>query len=850
MKHTQFSWGTFSPDGRRVLSKSLDWTVRVWDAATGQLLCDPMRHPDRCAGEFSPDGTRVATACDDHAVRIWDAATGRMLLPPLWHLAPVNAMFFSRDGRHVFTAGADQTVRRWDLAAASPTGRRVPEALPAFSPDGRLLITAGRDCMWRIWDASNGAPRGAPLAGPAHGLATGEFSPDGRLFAAMGKREDGHWDAWIWEIATRQIVAGPLFKEATGNVERIAWSADGLRLAAEAGSLRGALIRVWDARAGRPVTPELQYDDPVSCLEFNPDGRSLLVAVGASENFIARPGAARVIDATTGAPRFPPIAVLGACNAARFSRNGLRLITAATGAGVLESAARWGGEARVWDATTGRPLSPPMLHAEPVRNAFFSPDGRLAVTMSDAIRLWDAATGTPFLPPIRMPLPIEEVSVSRDGRRLLADCGLNPYGGFAQLFDVATGWPITPPLRSQRNGLGSRFSPDGRQVLTKSSGADDLVFWNLEPDRRPLDDLIRLAEILGGTRVDTSGAVVPISTTELQDSYKAILGKAPSTFTATPQQLLGWHVEQALRCETAGAWDAAVKHLGRLIEDGPRVDSLAIRRNSDLVKAYRAAGRMSEAAALVQATLKLRETMLGPEHPDTFAAVHALAHDLLDSRRLAEAEPLFRWALEGYRKLQGPDGSLTLDLTKDLAALLEEGSDHVAEAESLLRTVLDRQRAQLPAESPDLAGTLAAFGLQLLKREKWAEAEALLRECVAIREKAMPENWLRFNALSMLGEALLGQWRFGEAEALLLRGYEGIKQREAEIPAAYTQLRLAEASERITRLYETTHRTEQARAWRKLHASDCADAAAMLGRESPSSNSSPEPAKGAATKPR
>ena len=53
-------------------------------------------------------------------------------------------------------------------------------------------------------------------------------------------------------------------------------------------------------------------------------------------------------------------------------------------------------------------------------------------------------------------------------------------------------------------------------------------------------------------------------------------------------------------------------------------------------------------------------------------------------RSRAEAEPLFRQALEGYRKTQGPDGALTLDLTLDLADLLDQ-TGRGAEAEPLFR---------------------------------------------------------------------------------------------------------------------------------------------------------------------
>ena len=90
----------------------------------------------------------------------------------------------------------------------------------------------------------------------------------------------------------------------------------------------------------------------------------------------------------------------------------------------------------------------------------------------------------------------------------------------------------------------------------------------------------------------------------------------------------------------------------------------------------------------------------------------------------------------------------------------------------------------------------------------------MLRECLAIREKTQPDVWLTFNTRSHLGWALLGQKKYAEAELLLLAGYEGMKKREAKIPAQ-GKVRLTEAIERLVELYDKTGAKGKAAAWRK-----------------------------------
>ncbi len=173
---------------------------------------------------------------------------------------------------------------------------------------------------------------------------------------------------------------------------------------------------------------------------------------------------------------------------------------------------------------------------------------------------------------------------------------------------------------------------------------------------------------------------------------------------------------------------------------------------------------------------------------------------------------MFRQALEGYRKLQGLDGALTVDLTMDLAQLLSQAGRFV-EAEPLLCAGIEGARKRFGAGDARTAGFMAVLGLSHIQHSKWTEAEPVLRECLAIREKLQPEEWNTFNTRSQLGGSLLGQKKFAEAEPLIISGYEGLKAREAKIPPP-GKSRLTEASERMLKLYEAWDKPEKVTEWK------------------------------------
>jgi hypothetical protein len=202
-----------------------------------------------------------------------------------------------------------------------------------------------------------------------------------------------------------------------------------------------------------------------------------------------------------------------------------------------------------------------------------------------------------------------------------------------------------------------------------------------------------------------------------------------------------------------------------------------------------------------------------PESKTRFTLQNMLGESLLEQNKNADAELVLREAVEGARKQLGPTDPRTEGCVRNLVGCYER-TKQLNRAEPLLRELADLAKQQYGADAPQYAAQLASFGLNLLQQKKPVEAEPIVRECLAIREKKEPDDWRTFNTKSMLGAVLLGQNKYADAEPLLLAGYEGMKKQEAAIPPI-GKPRLTESVERLVQLYEAKGERAEGARWRK-----------------------------------
>jgi eukaryotic-like serine/threonine-protein kinase len=240
---------------------------------------------------------------------------------------------------------------------------------------------------------------------------------------------------------------------------------------------------------------------------------------------------------------------------------------------------------------------------------------------------------------------------------------------------------------------------------------------------------------------------------------------------------------------------------------------------NNLALAYNSAGRLQEAIALLEQSRDAHMRTLGAEHPNTLSTLNNLAMSYKDAGRLDEAIALFEQTAAGMEKRRFQHQNAGQLMPNAIAALT--ALDRLDKAECWQRKWMAFVRQEQGAESPAYAGELATLGQNLLAQQKWTDAEAVLRESHEIRRKQETDDWRTFHTMSMLGRALLGQKKLIDAEPFLLKGYDGMKARAKNIPPHAARL-IPEALDRLIELATATNKFDDVKKWQaeKAHLTD------------------------------
>ena len=255
----------------RIASGSYDNTIKLWDAATGEVLRTLEGH-DLSVNSvaFSPDGAVIASGSGDNTIRLWDATNGDELRTLKGHESPILTVSFSSDGTRIVSGSADDTVKLWNPKTGEEVntlqGHVDDVASVAFSPDGSRIVSGSHDMTIRIWDAATSQELGT-FIGHQHGVISVEFSPDGtHVVSGSADRTIRLWDAATFEELW--TVEGHF-----NSVGSVSFSPDGTRIVS--GSY-DKTIRLWDGDFGEELLRYKPHASGITSASLNPEGTRLM----------------------------------------------------------------------------------------------------------------------------------------------------------------------------------------------------------------------------------------------------------------------------------------------------------------------------------------------------------------------------------------------------------------------------------------------------------------------------------------------------------------------------------------------------------------------------------------------
>jgi serine/threonine-protein kinase len=239
----------------------------------------------------------------------------------------------------------------------------------------------------------------------------------------------------------------------------------------------------------------------------------------------------------------------------------------------------------------------------------------------------------------------------------------------------------------------------------------------------------------------------------------------------------------------------------------PANDSAEAYYYHNLALATGEVGDNAGADSLFRAALALERSALGETHPMYASSLSSYSTILERLGKMDAADTMMREVLRIRGQVLGedhPDYAWTMFNYADF--LIKVG--RFREAAEWSRRVLALRGRTLDDAHPAVSTAMQVLGRALAGLDSLPEAEALLRQSLALREEHYPGHWLVPSSVSHLG-AIVGLSRFAEAESLLIAG-----ERDLLAARGAAAQPVKDARQRLVDLYTAWQRPDDAARWK------------------------------------
>lgn len=299
----------FAPDGKLCASGSMDKDARIWNPIDGKPVGKPLQGHSKWLTSMAwepvhscDDGVsrRLVTASKDASLRIWDAARGNVTQIMTGHTSSVTAVRWGGQGL-IYSASEDRTIKVWDptrgILVRSLDGHahwvnhialnsdHVQRNAPANAKEAALspkqrydaalghegverMVSASDDHTMFLWEPANGKKPLCRMTGHVQPINHVSFSPNGRLIASASFDKSIR----IWNGITGKFIT--TLRGHVGAVYQVAWSSDSRLLVSAS---KDSTIKLFDVDQGSKTFGKLVQDlpghaDEVFAVDWSADG--------------------------------------------------------------------------------------------------------------------------------------------------------------------------------------------------------------------------------------------------------------------------------------------------------------------------------------------------------------------------------------------------------------------------------------------------------------------------------------------------------------------------------------------------------------------------------------------------